>query len=81
MQQKQVPDLFLILVLLVMYYLTKFDDVILSGFWAILKIKSVNLCKSIYDILNYSISISPSEYGKCGKDFINVNISRKKRAF
>ena len=54
--------------LLVMYYLTKFDDVIYSGFWVILKIKSVNLCKPIYDIINYSTSICPSESGKCGKE-------------
>ena len=50
--------------LLVMYYLTEFDDAIYSGFWVILKIKSVNLCKPIYDIINYSTSICPSESGK-----------------
>ena len=27
-----------------------------------------NLCKPIHDIINYSISISPFEYGKCGKE-------------
>ena len=53
--------------LLVMHYLTKFDDVIQSGFWVILKIKSANLCKTIYDI-NYSTSICPFESGKCGKE-------------
>ena len=70
--------------LLVMYYLTEFDDVIYSGFWVILKIKSVNLCKPIYDIINYSTSICPSESGKCGKEgkkLQNLNISRTKRAF
>ena len=51
-----------------MYYLTKFDDVIYSGFWVILKIKSANLCKTIYDIINYSISICPFESGKSGKE-------------
>ena len=51
-----------------MYYLTKFDDVIYSGFCIILKFKSANLCKPIYDIINYSTSICPSESGKCGKD-------------
>ena len=50
-----------------MYYLTKFDYVILSGFWVILKITSAHLCKSIYDI-NYSTSICPFESGKCGKE-------------
>ena len=54
--------------LLVMYYLTKFDDVIQSDFWVILKIKSVNLCKPIYDTINYSTSICPSKSGKCGKE-------------
>ena len=37
--------------LLAMYYLTKFDDAIKSGFWVILKIISANLIKSIYDKL------------------------------
>ena len=50
-----------------MYYLTKFDDVIQSGFWVILKITSANLCKPIYDIINYSTSICPFEFGMCGK--------------
>ena len=70
--------------LLVMYYLTKFDDVIYSGFWVILTIKSVNLCKPVYDIINYSTSICPSESGKPekeGKKLQNLNISRTKRAF
>ena len=69
--------------LLIMYYLTKFDDVILSSFWVILKITSVNLCKPIYEIMNYSTSIYPFESGKCGKGkkYKNLNISRTKRAF
>ena len=54
--------------LLVMYYLIKFDHVIQSGFWVILKITSANVCKSIYDIINYSTSICPFESGKCGKE-------------
>ena len=54
--------------LLVMYYLTKFDDAIYSGFWVILKIKSVNLWKPIYDIINYSTSVCPCESGKCGEE-------------
>ena len=36
--------------LLLSYYLTKFDDVILSGFWVIPKITSANLWKPIHDI-------------------------------
>ena len=58
--------------LLVMYYLSKFDDVIQSGFWVILKITSANLCKAIYDIINYSIFICPFESGKCGKEGKNI---------
>ena len=54
--------------LLVVCYLTKFDDVILSSFWVILKITSANLCKPIYDIINYSTSICPFESGNSGKE-------------
>ena len=53
---------------LVMYYLTKFDDVMWSGFWVILKITSANSCKPNYDIINYSTPIYPFETGKCGKE-------------
>ena len=51
-----------------MYYVTKFDEIIKSGFWVILKITSANLCKPIYDIINYSTSLCPFESGKCGKE-------------
>ena len=54
--------------LLVIYYLTKFDDIILSSFRVIPKITSANLCKAIHDIINYSASIWPFEFGKCGKE-------------
>ena len=54
--------------LLVIYYLTTFDDIILSSFRVILKITSANLCKPIHDIINYSTSIWPFEVGKCGKE-------------
>ena len=30
--------------------------------------KSANLCKTVYDIINYSASICPFESGKCGKE-------------
>ena len=53
---------------LVMYYLTKFDDVIQSGSWVFLKITSANLCKPIYDVINYSTSICPFEFGMCRKE-------------
>ena len=52
--------------LLVMYYMTKFDDIIQSGFSVIPKITSASLCKPIHDIINYSTSICPFESGKCG---------------
>ena len=54
--------------LLVIYYLTKFDGVIQSGFSVIPNITPANLCKPIHDIINYSISICPFESGKCGKE-------------
>ena len=54
--------------LLVIYYLTKFDGVIQSGFGVISNITPNNLCKPIHDIINYSISICPFESGKCGKE-------------
>ena len=54
--------------LFVIYYLTKFDDVIKSSFWVISKITTANLCKPIDDIINYSTSICPFESGKRGKE-------------
>ena len=51
----------------VIYYLTKFDDIIHSGFWVIPKITSANLCKPIHDIINYSTSIYHFESRNCGK--------------
>ena len=54
--------------LFVIYYLTKFDDVMQSSFWVIPKFISKNLCKSIHDIIYYSTSICPFEPGKCGKE-------------
>ena len=50
-----------------MYYLTKFDGVIQSGFQVISNITSANLCKTMHDI-NYSTSICPFESGKSGKE-------------
>ena len=41
--------------------------VLSDGFWVI-----ANLCKPIYDIINYSTSICPSESGKCGKEEKNL---------
>ena len=32
------------------------------------KIASANLCKPVHDITNYSTSICPFVYGKCGKE-------------
>ena len=51
--------------LFVIYYLTKFDDVM---FWVIPKIISANLCRSIHDIINYPTSTCPFRSGKCGKE-------------
>ena len=52
--------------LFVIYYLTKFDDVMWSSFWLIAKIASADLCKSIHDI-NYSTSICSFESEKWKK--------------
>ena len=54
--------------LLVIYYLTKFDGVIQSSFWVIPNIAPANLCKAIYDIINYSTSVCPFESGRSGKE-------------
>ena len=54
--------------MLVIYYLTKFDGVIQSGFGVISNITPANLWKPIHEIINYSISICPFESGKCGKE-------------
>ena len=56
------------ILLFIIYYLTKFDDVVQSSFSVISKITSANLCKSIHDTINYSTSICPFESGKCGKE-------------
>ena len=44
------------------------NDVIKSGFWVILKSTSGNLCKPIYDVINYSTFICPFESEKCWFD-------------
>ena len=65
--------------LLVIYYLTKFDDVC-----KFMQLKSANLCKPIYDIMNYSTSICPFESRKCGKEgknYKSLDISRTKKDF
>ena len=67
--------------LLVMYYLTKFVDVIQSCFLVIPKITSANLCKPMDDSINYSTYFYPFESGKCGRKGKNSNISRMKTAF
>ena len=54
--------------LLIMYYLTKFDGVIQSGFWVIPKITSADLYKPIHDIINYSSYICSLESGKYEKE-------------
>ena len=63
--------------LFVIYYLTKFDDVMQRSFWVISKITSSNLCKSIDDIINYSTSIGPFKSGNCGKEGKKLRKERK----
>ena len=50
------------------YYLTKFDDVMYSSFWVIPKITPANICKSIFDLVNYSTFTCHFESGKCGRE-------------
>ena len=58
----------LYLLYIIIYYLTKFDVVIWSSFWVIPKNTSVNLYKSIHDIISYFTLICPFESEKCGKE-------------
>ena len=62
------PNKFRKIPLLVLYYLTKFDDVIRRGFCVIPKITSANLHKPIHDITNNSTFICPFASGKCRKE-------------
>ena len=64
----RLPNKFRKIPLLVLYYLTKFDDVIRRGFSVIPKIASANLRKPIHDITNYSTFICPFASGKCRKE-------------
>ena len=50
------------------YYVTKFDDAMWSGYWVIPEITSANLCKPIHGIINYSASICPFESGEFEKE-------------
>ena len=70
--------------LLVIYYLTKFDDVMQSGFWVIPKVTSANLCTAIHDIINYSTSIFPSASGsfrKEGRKLQNFEYLKNEKSF
>ena len=70
--------------LLVIYCLTEFDGVILSGSWVIPKITPANLCNPIHGIISYSTSTCSFESGKCGKEeekLQKFEYSRTKRAF
>ena len=78
----RLQNLFRKIPLLVMYYLTNFDDVISSS-WVISKITFANLCKPIHDIINYSTSIlfNLESVQRKRKNYKNLNISRTKIAF
>ena len=56
------------ILLFVIYYLTKFDNVTQGGFWIIPKITFANLCKPIHAIINYSTFICPFESGNFWKE-------------
>ena len=67
-----------------MYYLTKYLDIIKSGFWVFPKITSANLYKPVHNMISYSTFIFLFEAGKCGKEGENykkLNLSRMKRNF
>ena len=64
----QLPNKFKNILLFVIYYLTKFGDVMESSYWVIPKNKSANLCKSIDDLKNYSTPICPFESENCGEE-------------
>ena len=51
----------------------------IKQFLSFLKIVSANLCKPIYDIINCSTSICPSESGKCGKKITKIWISWERK--
>ena len=66
---------------LVMYYLTKFDDIIQSSFWVTPKITSANLCKPVHDTKKYSPCIclvNLESVERKGKNYKKLNISKKK---
>ena len=72
------------ILVLVMYYPIKFDDVIQSGFWVVPKVTSANLCKSIHDIINHFTYICPFESGKCikeGKELQKFECLENKKSF
>ena len=76
-------NMFIKIPFLFIYYLTKFD-VTYNSFLIIPKTTCANLCKPIHDIINYPTSICPFEsgkFGKEGKNYKKLNISRIKRAF
>ena len=53
--------------LLVISYLTKFDDAIWNNRWVISKIACENLCKPMHDMTNSFTSICPFVSQKCEK--------------
>ena len=57
---------------LVMYCLTKFNNVTESCFWVIPKITSPNLYKPIHDIINYSPFIESRKCGMEGKKITKI---------
>ena len=70
--------------LLIMYYLTKCDIVIQSGFWVIPNFSPSHLCKLIHDIINYSTCICPFKSGKCWKEeekLQKIEYLRNKKSF
>ena len=54
--------------LLVLYYLTKFNEVLQNSFRVAPKTASANLCKPVDDMIKYSSFICLFESGNCRKE-------------
>ena len=64
--------------------LDQFGDVIWTGLRVVAKFVSANLCKQIYDIINFPLSfihLNLERVEKKGKSYNNLNIQRTKKAF
>ena len=73
----RLPNKFTKIYLLVIYYLTKFDGVLYSGFWLIPKITPANLCKPIHDIILFQFYL----WGTEGEKSQKIEYFKNKKSF